>query len=453
MTGPAQATGPAETADHADKRVHTWLSTVLAVVVVLLGLGPLTAAPAAARAIPGPAAYPEYWFARWNVDHVWAGGVQGGGITVAVLDTGVQAQIGGLRGSVLPGTDFTGLGGNGQQDRADAAFSHGTAMASIITGHSGDVVGVAPQARILPVALPLEETHRSQASSHAIAQAIDYAADHGAKIISMSFGGIRRQGRDALSCPAETQQAVLRALRKGAVLLAAAGNSGAKGSPVEEPSVCLGVLSVGAVDRHDQVAAFSSRHRYLDVVAPGVNIVSLNRTNLLYVGSGTSQATALTAGVLALLWSAHPNDTNRQVTTRLFAGVRDAGAPGHDSAYGYGIIDAGRSLRVRPLPAAANPVFDVVEPYLHSAARPARITAPKRAAAIAPVAVAVRRPAPPSTAGAFLGIGVAAVGFILTTTTALLLVRRRRKRRRQWSSTVAYSHTFCVSGNSSCIDS
>lgn len=427
MIGTAEATSPAEIAEHADKRGHTWRSAILAVVVVLLGFGPMTAAPAAARGVPGPAAYPEYWFARWNVEHVWAGGVQGGGITVAVLDTGVQAQIGGLRGSVLPGTDLTGLGGNGQQDRADAAFSHGTAMASIITGHSDDVVGIAPRARILPVALPLEETHRSQASTHAIAQAIDYAADHGAKIISMSFGGIRQQGHDALACPAETQQAVLRALRKGAVLLAAAGNSGAKGSPVAEPSVCLGVLSVGAVNRHDHVAPFSSRHRYLDVVAPGVDIVSLNRTNQLYVGSGTSQATALTAGVLALLWSAHPHDSNRQVTTRLFAGVRDAGAPGHDSDYGYGIIDAGRSLRVRPVSGAANPVFDAVEPYLSSARRPARITAPKPATGIAPpVAVAVRRPTPPPTRRAFAGIGVAAAGLILTTA-ALLLLRRRRK--------------------------
>ena len=102
-----------------------------------------------------------------------------------------------------------------------------------------------------------------------VAQGIVWAADNGAQVISMSLGGPRYERQDQVPCPQSMQDAVLHAVSKGALVVAASGNSADDGSPVEEPGVCLGVVSVGAVDAQLQVTDFSSRHRYLSVTAPG----------------------------------------------------------------------------------------------------------------------------------------------------------------------------------------
>ena len=170
-------------------------------------------------------------------------------------------------------------------------------MAGLIVGHGGRfLAGVAPRSLILPVAVPLVGTNHGSHAQNYIAPAIRYAAAHGAKIISMSLGGLRYATEDDVACPDETQSAILYALSKGAIVVAAGGNAGLKGSPTEEPGVCLGVVSVAAVNAQRQVADFSSRHPYLTVAAPGVDIPSINAKDLIYVGDGTSQATALHVG-------------------------------------------------------------------------------------------------------------------------------------------------------------
>ena len=94
-----------------------------AVAVVLAGL----AAPALAA--PGPPSAPEYWFDQWHVQQLWQDGARGQGITIAELDTGVNADLPGLRGKVLPGKDFGTLGGDGRTDRDATAFGHGAPAA------------------------------------------------------------------------------------------------------------------------------------------------------------------------------------------------------------------------------------------------------------------------------------------------------------------------------------
>ena len=228
--------------------------------------------PATARPRPGPPSAPEWWFDTWNVSGLWAAGADGRGITVAVVDTGVQASLPELQGKVLPGADFIGNGSDGRIDYDSDDFSHGTAMASIIVARQGfgDIEGLAPAAKILPLSVPLRGVIRKGTpTENATSTAINYAADHGARIISMSLGGVRDESDGPDPCPAAVQTAVLHALAKGALVVAASGNSGGDGSPVEEPGVCLGVVSVGAVDRQLNVASFSSRHPYLTVSAPG----------------------------------------------------------------------------------------------------------------------------------------------------------------------------------------
>jgi subtilisin family serine protease len=290
-------------------------------------------------------------------------------------------------------------------------------MASLIvaTGGSGYVSGVAPAAKILPIAIPLAETRHKSPPAHYVARAIRYAADAGAQVISMSFGGDRSAKQNSLACPASTQDAILYALAKGAVVVAASGNSGQRSSPVEEPSVCLGVVSVGAVDGQNRRAAFSSRHRYLTVAAPGVNVTTVSASGQVYIGAGTSHATALTAGALALIWSAHPRESNRQIVTRLLAGLEDAGSPGRDSSYGYGIVNAGASARTRLAPSAGNPVFAAVAPFLarlHPARQP--LPPPARAVVRPPgAAEQVAAPSAPFPAATILGLATTGLGIVL----------------------------------------
>jgi subtilisin family serine protease len=350
----------------------------------------LAASPSAAAA-PGPYAAPEYWFDDWQVPRLWADGARGAGITIAEIDAGVNASLSELRENVLPGKDFTASGGDAHTDHSLSRFGHGTAMASIMVAHPGllDITGLAPDAKLLPIAIPLSGTSDAASGDH-LAEAIRWAADNGAKIISMSLGGVSRPSGDSTACPVDEQDAILHALDKGVVLFAAAGNRGTRSDVAEEPGVCLGVVSVGAVDRDHKVASFSSRHPYLTMTAPGVNIPSLSRVpGAAFAGDGTSEATALTAAAAALVWSKYPGLTGRDLVTRLLATLDDRRRSA-DPAYGYGILDAGQAVRAQVPSNAPNPVYDAAAPFLDRR----RALAPRAAAPVPPASLA---PAPPGT--------------------------------------------------------
>ena len=396
--------------------------------------------PAPAAAAPGPRSAPEWWFDSWHVPSLWAGGADGRGITVAVLDSGVQADIPELRGKVLPGADFIGNGSDGRTDYDSDEFSHGTAMASLIVAAKGfsGIEGLAPAAKILPVAVPLASVvRRGEPPRNATARAIRYAADHGARIISMSLGGPRDEREDRVPCPQAIQDAVLHAIAKGALVVAAAGNSAAEGSPVEEPGVCLGVISVGAVNARLEVTDFSSRHRYLTVTAPGTDIATLNReSGSAFVGDGTSHATALTSAALALVWSKYPRENGRQILTRLLATAIDRGPKGRDSAYGVGVINPAAAIAASPaVTAGANPVLDGAEPLLALSRARARKPTPPAAAARPDAPLGEYRVGSPPgrldarfslLAGGSAGFG--ALALVLLTVASRRGLRRRRTR-------------------------
>ncbi|HEV2887230.1 MAG TPA: S8 family serine peptidase [Jatrophihabitans sp.] len=414
------------------RRLRTVLAALLAAV-----LGVLAVPPSPARAAPGPSSAPQWWFDAWNVRSLWAGGADGRGITVAVIDSGVQADVPELRGKVLAGADFTGNGSDGRTDYDSDEFSHGTAMASLIAADSGyaGIEGLAPAAKILPIAVPLVSViHHGEPPRNATAKAINYAADHGARIISMSLGGPRSEDEDRVPCPRDLQDAVLHALGKGALVVAASGNSAQSGSPVEEPGVCLGVVSVGAVDARSQVTGFSSRHRYLSVTAPGSNIATLNREpNTAFIGSGTSHATALTSAALALVWSKYPRESGRQILSRLLSTATDRGPKGRDPEYGVGVIDPAAAIAAGSA-AASNPVLDAVAPLLAlsraraTAAKPPAAT-PQPDAPLGEYRVAGIRPAGLDADVYLPAAGSAAFGVLALVLLAIAVRRRRRSAR------------------------
>ncbi len=341
---------------------RAWLAIAASVVGAIIAL---PTAPAAAA--PGPPDAPEYWFDDWQLQHLWADGAKGKGVTIAEIDTGVNAHLPELIHNVLPGKDF-GVKGDGRVDRDKDNFGHGTAMASIMVGQAGilGITGIAPAAKLLPIAVPLKGTTDSGKPDH-LADAIRWAADHGGKVISMSLGGESVRHADSDPCPADEQAAIYYAISKGAIVIASSGNDGPDVNTVENPGVCLGVVSVGATDPEGKVADFSSRHPYLTLTAPGVNVASLSRiAGDAYSGDGTSQATAVASAVFALVWSKYPNLTGSQIVARVLATLDDRREV-RDSAYGYGQINAYRAVTASVPKTAPNPVFADADPFIKRA--------------------------------------------------------------------------------------
>ncbi|WP_432170562.1 type VII secretion-associated serine protease mycosin [Streptomyces sp. 1222.5] len=274
---------------------------------------------------------------------------KGRGVTVAVLDTGVEADHPDLAGNVLPTKDMIGFGaGPGDRDWA----RHGTAMAGIIAGHGhgpGDtdgVMGVAPEAKILPVRVILEDgdsarTKARTTRGNALADGIRWAADHGADVINLSLG----DDSDSAHPEPSEDEAVQYALRKGVVVVASAGNGGAKGDHVSYPAAYPGVIAATAVDRYGTRASFSTRRWYAAVSAPGVGVVIADPDHKYYEGWGTSAASAFVSGVAALVRSAHPGLKPAQVKKLLEDSARDAPVGGRDDSRGFGMIDPAAALR------------------------------------------------------------------------------------------------------------
>lgn len=398
---------------------------VAVVTVLLFGV----AAPA--MATPGPPGHGEWWFDTWHVQQLWAEGADGHGVTIGEIDTGVNGNLPELSANLLPGTDFGSDGGDGRTDRDTDPFGHGTAMASLMIAHSGvdNILGIAPAAQVLPIAVPIAGTddNAGDMANVYLLQAIRWAADHGAKIINLSLGAPRDAEDGTRTCPKQEQDTIDYVLSKGAIVVASGGNSGTDGSPIEEPSVCLGVVSVGAVDSNGSVPPFSSRHPYLTVTAPGVNIPTISKVpGDAFYGDGTSQAAALTSAGLALIWSKYPTLTASQVVARLLATV-DGKRAVRDQAAGYGSIDIGRAVDTNVPTDAPDPVYAGVQPFL---ARDREANAPTPNPPSAPHHgtltgnVTVTKPPSLWTTGQGLG-GLVAAALGLAAVVALIVIRRR----------------------------
>ncbi|WP_431878345.1 type VII secretion-associated serine protease mycosin [Amycolatopsis sacchari] len=293
---------------------------------------------------------------------------KGQGITVAVVDTGVDAHTPQLAGRVLPGAD---VAGSGPAD--DDCYGHGTFVAGIIAAAPAPgtgFTGVAPEATILPIRVtsPADST----LTSTALANGIRRAVDAGARVINVSA---------STSVPdAGLAAAVQYAEAHDVVVVASAANGAQEGDPVTYPASYPTVLAVGAVDSTGQHADFSQTGPYLALVAPGVDVVSVGpRGPGQWQGSGTSYAAPFVAGTAALVRSYHPQLSAAQVRHRLEVTANHPAAALPDPALGWGTVNpqaavtavlpeegAAGATVVAPPPAraAAAPVRDEVGPVL-----------------------------------------------------------------------------------------
>ncbi|MBQ1074513.1 S8 family serine peptidase [Micromonospora sp. C31] len=251
---------------------------------------------------------------------------QGNSVTVAVPDTGVYPHPD-LHMNLLTGIDIiAGGSGNGQRDRN----SHGTGMAGLIAAHgqgnATGALGIAPKAKILPL---YDTPAGGDGHPDSLAQSIEYAINNGADIISISNVG---------STSPRLNQAVRTALASNIVVVAAAGNR-PEDNRVGYPASEEGVIAVGGVDRLGQRASVSVTGPEIDVVAPAVDIFSTSIDGKYRRGTGTSNATAIVAGAVALIRSKYPYLPASEVVHRLTATAIDKGPPGRDDEYGHGVID------------------------------------------------------------------------------------------------------------------
>ncbi|MGD9481651.1 S8 family serine peptidase [Streptomyces sp. TRM70308] len=233
----------------------------------------------------------------------------GEGITVAVIDSGVNPSSAALEGQVLPGIDESRRSG----DAHDDYLGHGTAMAELIagTGRDNSIQGLAPGAKILPVRIEMEESSgKFSDGESAVAGAIRAAADSDAHIINMSFGDDRGGGK-------LEAEAVEYAASKGKLMFAGSGNDRQKVDGEDDynfPASFSEVASVGALDSQNAAAEFSSQGK-VDLAAPGVGLPGWcdESFSSYCTNSGTSDASAIASAAAALIWAEHPEWTANQV--------------------------------------------------------------------------------------------------------------------------------------------
>lgn len=317
-----------------------WMARRLNLLILLVTAALLTAAVTAFAA--SDPERPK----QWGLDMVGADKAHetatGKGAIVAVVDTGVMTTHRDLAGRLLPGYDFV----NDDADPSDDN-GHGTHVSGIVAADTGNGVGVAsvaPEAKILPVkALDAE----GGGDATGIAKAIDFAVAHQADVINLSLSDtvpLRALigGRD------EMDDAVDRALDKGVIVVAAAGNSGL---PVcANPNGGGRLLCVGAVDRNRNRTLYSDFGDGLAITAPGGagtfnaedDILSTWNNGAYEFLAGTSQATPHVSGVAALLVSMGVR--GQAAVNLILKTASDAGPPGPDSDYGAGIVDAAAAV-------------------------------------------------------------------------------------------------------------
>jgi len=288
---------------------------------------------------------------QWGIEQIKAPGawnMETGtkSVVIAILDTGVDYAHDDLAGNMWNdgsghyGYDFVNGDNDPDDDNSGSHGTHCAGIAAAVTNNGVGIAGVSWESEIMAVKV-LDQNGEGDVKW--VYNGIYYAADHKAKIISMSLGA------EYGSPPIETwREAVNYAYSNGCLLVAASGNDNQ--SYVAYPAAYDNVIAVGASDSNDNRCNFSNYGRELDVVAPGVNILSTVRTGMGLVGDnydydeGTSMATPFVAGLAALIWSHNPDLTNLDVRDIIRSSADDIGSEGWDIYTGYGRIDAEQAL-------------------------------------------------------------------------------------------------------------
>lgn len=334
---------------------HT-VRSVMTGVLLAVTLSPTAAqaAPACANPVaPAPVETEVPWAQQRFGTERLASMATGADVTVAVVDSGVDRTHPQLRTQVVDGTDYLEPAGDGTRD----CVGHGTAVASIIAATARDGVafrGLAPQATILPVRVSEQQLVDGQESGRTVsagrfAAAIRWAVDHGADVLNLSV--VLHTDDPAV------RASVAYAVDRDVVVVAAAGNLHDVGDPLPYPAAYDGVLGVGAITADGSRAPFSQTGPYVDVVAPGTEVLGAVPGRGHRRQNGTSYATPFATATAALIRQYHPGLSAAEVIGRIVATADPAPAAARD-AYGAGVLNPYRAVAdtgaaaVAPAPSA-----------------------------------------------------------------------------------------------------
>jgi type VII secretion-associated serine protease mycosin len=276
----------------------------------------------------------------------------GSGVTVAVIDSGIDAGHPDLAGRVMAGRDFSATVDDPDTTRDHRG--HGTAMAGLIAATGTSLThahGISPGARVLSIKVLDNISDNATSPDATLGLAIRYAVNSGAKVINMSLGGDGPAGQ-------ETLDAVRFALDHDVVVVAAAGNG--SGAPVTEPANIPGVIAVTGLSRSGQFWSGSSQGPESVLAAPAEDIGTVASREIISSGyeevSGTSCSAAMVSAVAALVRAHFPKLDANNVINRLIRTADDMGPKGRDNQYGFGRVDPVKALTATVPPITSNPL-------------------------------------------------------------------------------------------------
>jgi thermitase len=271
----------------------------------------------------------QWYLTKIQAPQAWDSSTGNSTGIVAIIDTGVRASHPDLSGKVLQGYDFI----NNDSDATDDN-GHGTAVAGLCSAASNNGIGMAAVAWANPI-LPVKVLGADGSGTYSgIANGITWSADRGARIINLSLGGT--------SSSRTLQDAVNYAWNKKSVIIAAAGNNG--NNTAFYPAACKNVVAVSATTSSDTRPSWSNYGSYVDLSAPGENILTLQGSSSYASWNGTSFSSPITSGVAALMAAANPALSNASIVDLLLKNCDDIGAAGYDVYFGNGRVNANRAV-------------------------------------------------------------------------------------------------------------
>ncbi|PTR17268.1 subtilase family protein [Nitrosospira sp. Nsp2] len=273
-----------------------------------------------------------YYGSAWHLSKIGASTAwdksQGAGVTVAILDSGVDSAHPDLGTKLVPGWNFYDNNSN-----TSDVYGHGTKVAGAAAAASNNSIGIASvagQSRIMPVRV---SNLSGGGYWSTITQGLVHAADNGARVANVSFLGV--------TSSLTVQNAAQYLKNKGGLVIVSGGNTGTQQNYVSTTTM----IPVSATDGNDVRASWSSYGAYIALAAPGAGIWSTTLGGGYGAVSGTSFSSPITAGVVALMMSAAPSLLNTKIESLLFSTAVDLGAAGRDPYYGYGRVDAARAVQ------------------------------------------------------------------------------------------------------------
>ena len=281
--------------------------------------------------IPNDPSYPNQWHLPMiQGPDAWSNAL-GSGIVVGVLDSGIDASHPDLSGQLVGGRNVIDQNGN-----VSDITGHGTAVAGVIVakGNNGQgIASVAWNAKVLPIRITNSSSGTSTLAY--MAAGITYAADQGAKIANLSYQ-IGAGNYSTLNTAAQYMR------NRGGVVVVAAGNTSGLREGNDNPNL----IAVSGTTSSDGLWSGSSYGNFVDVAAPGSSITTTHNGGSYAAWTGTSFASPMTAGVLALMWSANPGLSPQEAENILESAADDLGNQGWDNRYGHGRINAAQAVEM-----------------------------------------------------------------------------------------------------------